>query len=146
MEIKINSKKHGTYTMLIDDEDYFNLKNKSISITKCGNKFYAQDSERNRIHQLICGKKCGLVVDHINGNTLDNRRENLRLTTSSQNNKNRNGYGRIKYKFMSYTIRNNRPNNCHEVKFPNMKHRAFVNIEEAKAYYIECLLELEGGL
>lgn len=37
------------------------------------------------LHRLIAGAKRGEVVDHINGDTLDNRRENLRIVTQSQN-------------------------------------------------------------
>lgn len=37
------------------------------------------------MHRLITGAQKGFVVDHINHNTLDNRRENLRLCTRSQN-------------------------------------------------------------
>lgn len=41
------------------------------------------------LHSLILGKKNGYMVDHINRNTLDNRRENLRFVTPLQNNLNR---------------------------------------------------------
>ena len=148
MEIKIYSKKHGTFTMLINEEDYYNLPNKIFHISKSGNRFYAQDSNRNFVHQLIGGKADGMVIDHINGNSLDNRRENLRLTTSSINNKNRKGYGTIPYKFMSSHTRYDRktPRTLYEVKFPNTQHRQFSDINEAKAYYIECLMNMEGGL
>ena len=40
----------------------------------------------SRIHHMVMGKPLGrLVVDHINGNFLDNRRCNLRIVTQSQN-------------------------------------------------------------
>ena len=38
-----------------------------------------------RMHRLIMGEPVGLVVDHINGDTFDNRRINLRVCTQHQN-------------------------------------------------------------
>lgn len=42
-----------------------------------------------RLHQWIMNPSKGMVVDHINHDTLDNRRENLRVVTTSQNQLNR---------------------------------------------------------
>ncbi len=37
------------------------------------------------MHRLIMGFPLGMVVDHINGNVLDNRRENLRICSHREN-------------------------------------------------------------
>jgi hypothetical protein len=42
-------------------------------------------TKKVRMHREIMNAPVGLLVDHRNGNGLDNRRANLRLATSSQN-------------------------------------------------------------
>ncbi len=41
------------------------------------------------MHRLILGAVSGQIVDHVNGNGLDNRRANLRFASASLNNVNR---------------------------------------------------------
>jgi hypothetical protein len=40
------------------------------------------------MHRLIVGAEDGFQVDHINGDTLDNRRENLRVCSQFENQRN----------------------------------------------------------
>lgn len=63
---------------------------------KCGQgKFYAATgagSDAIYMHRLITGihgQPRGTVVDHINHNTLDNRRENLKVCSHAENMRNR---------------------------------------------------------
>lgn len=54
------------------------------------NKYYARSDKGGLMHHIVKGKPEGdLVIDHINGITLDNRGANLKPVTRSQNAQNR---------------------------------------------------------
>lgn len=87
MEIRLLNK-----TILLDDDldisDFRSWYVNSHGYVRCRKK---RDLKDYFIHRLILGLEKGnkQLVDHINGNKLDNRRSNLRLVTSSQNCMNR---------------------------------------------------------
>ena len=62
------------------------------------NKGYVQYSSKKdglchkRLHRMIMGEPDGKMIDHINVNPLDNRRENLRVCTNQQNQCNKTKY------------------------------------------------------
>jgi hypothetical protein len=64
-----------------------------------------------KMHRLIMQAKPGQIVDHVNGNGLDNRRANLRICTNAQNVRNsRKMAGTIsKYKGIVYLPGNQSP-------------------------------------
>lgn len=67
---------------LIDDEDY-----KLISKYKWHyhSGYAARTLKTIRMHRVILNAKPEEEIDHINRNTLDNRRQNLRIASKSQN-------------------------------------------------------------
>jgi len=87
---------------IVDAEDYDRLNKYKWCVSKTPRTNYAmrrtkgkrvkgKRSKRKTIlmHRFILNAPRGLVVDHINHNGLDNRRENLRLCTHVQNTQNR---------------------------------------------------------
>ena len=78
---------NGGYA-LVSDEDYEYLSQWKWAKDPTGyarrTNLLPKTLSRN-MHRLLINPPAGLVVDHINGNRLDNRRENLRLCTQSQN-------------------------------------------------------------
>lgn len=84
------------YVALVDDEDYKRVSKYKWHAHSGKGPVYAAawipgytSCGRVRMHRFILwgelAKHPGFVVDHINHNTLDNRRCNLRLVTLSQN-------------------------------------------------------------
>jgi hypothetical protein len=82
---------------IVDDEDYdkLNKYNWCAIYKKHTNSFYACRGIRGikhktiYMHRVILDAPDTMEVDHINGDTLDNRRCNIRLATGSMNQKNR---------------------------------------------------------
>jgi hypothetical protein len=81
---------------LVDDEDYekvlpynWHVRQKKQNHSKyAGATCYKNGVKKLLMHSLIMGKEHGKVIDHINQNGLDNRKENLRFVTKGENNQN----------------------------------------------------------
>jgi hypothetical protein len=95
-------------TAIIDDEDIALTRKYKWCVQKVkSGDYYAITNYRDEngkkarlyLHRLLMNPPEGLVVDHKDGNTLDNRRSNLRVCTHSQNL----AAGRITGKRKSYT-------------------------------------------
>ncbi len=88
------------YIITVDDED-FSTSNSFRWIGKVDRKSGAVYASRTvrisagrkttsaYLHRVLMSANRGEIVDHRNGNTLDNRRKNLRICTNSQNLMNR---------------------------------------------------------
>lgn len=71
---------------IIDDDDFNIVSQYSWHMQSKG---YAASNKRHLMHRIIMRAKSGQMIDHINGNKLDNRKSNLRLCTNSQNHMNK---------------------------------------------------------
>lgn len=54
-----------------------------------GNGYLVADGSKLIFHRLVIGAESDQIVDHKNGNTLDNRRLNLRICSHAENMRNR---------------------------------------------------------
>ena len=97
MILIIMSKTHGRFEILYDKEDDHIIQGHTWHIQKIKNRFYAGTNiksedgkyKKRYLHQMIMNPPKGMDTDHINGNTCDNRRQNLRVCTRSENMQNR---------------------------------------------------------
>lgn len=65
-------------------------------------KYASTDNGKILLHRLVMNAKKGQQIDHINLNTLDNRKANLRVCNNSLNSSNRNPYNKLSIKGVEY--------------------------------------------
>jgi hypothetical protein len=101
------------FVATVDDADYELLSQWKWQAARRGTTTYAvcdlPGKGKGYMHRIILDAKSGEWIEHRNHNGLDNRRDNLRLCTSSQNHQNqRKTRGTSRYKGVSWFKRDSR--------------------------------------
>lgn len=139
---------------IIVDDEYLELSKLAWQLNSVG---YARRTIRIRgsgkyktllLHRFIMNAQDGMIVDHINGNKLDNRKANLRITTQSENLLNR--HKRKKnptskywgvYKHTERRWKTNKTSWRIQVLINGKRHRKSFESEKEAAIYRDKLLE-----
>lgn len=144
------------FSTIVDDDDFgFLSKLKWCALLasdyKHSGRVYAVRSEKFLdgkkrfvyMHRFLTGAMKGQHVDHINGNTLDNRRSNIRACTSGQNSYNqskRKIKSTSKFKGVSWNTRRKKwVAQCGGPKTPGIKANPYIGsydseLDAARAY------------
>ncbi|MGL5330687.1 MAG: HNH endonuclease [Peptostreptococcaceae bacterium] len=116
-ELIIHSEKFGGYKFLLDLEDYDVTLSQNWCLVKIrsgeANRFYVGGRENGKtilLHRILTNCPKCMVVDHIDGDVFNNRRNNLRICTNKENirkrgmsNNNTSGYkGVLWYPYNNY--------------------------------------------
>lgn len=100
--LKSHSRSHTCHISPVDLPIFESFKWQAVATDKKRQRYYVLARSEGRyvyLHRLILKAPKRLAVDHVNGNGLDNRRENLRLCTRFQNSQNSVGWSRRKCPF-----------------------------------------------
>lgn len=89
IRIPLHSIKYPGLYALIDEADAELASQYRWGVYRRWHSYYARTTRRQdgykHLHHVLMGLPDDSVIDHINGDGLDNRRENLRIATNSQN-------------------------------------------------------------
>ena len=140
---------------LVEDRDYCYLMTWAWTANNIGNTWYAIRSEGRGdcravvlMHRVILQARRGQDVDHVNHNGLDNRRENVRVCTRSQNNQNQTRRSGGTSRFKGVWLRSGSRQNPWraEIKADGKRHYLgkFATEEAAALAYNEAAEELFG--
>lgn len=96
------------------------------------------------LHRFLMAYPSGLSVDHANGNTLDNRKQNLRIATHQQNMQNKKTYTNNSCGFRNVSQTVGEPGWRYAIKLNNKRYsrRGFPTAEAASAAAIAKRKEL----
>lgn len=171
-ELIIESTKNGVHTVLLDEEDWdkvsqykwflnraptgklyvrANIDNPDggIRYHKVNGKVYEYPKQTTiPMHRIIANTPKDMHTDHISGNTLDNRKENLRVVTNEQNCRNRglNKNNTLGFKGVSYDGRRHHTPWTARIgyKMKRIYIGNYATKEEAARAYDEKAIELYG--
>lgn len=94
--LEIINKQGTSFIVLYDDEDEklvkkhtWYINNSGYVCTNITNDFYIDENHTVLLHRKVMNTTDGQFIDHINRNTLDNRKCNLRICTPSENGMNK---------------------------------------------------------
>jgi hypothetical protein len=141
IEVFIESRKYGIKSMYLDIDNLHLLKdyNWHLKPERNGNFYAHTNFYRNgkrtggSVHRMICPEF--KMIDHINGNGLDNRKENLRETTYQLNNKNKTKRKNRSSKYKGVYLHGSRYYAKICVDYKNIHLGSFLTeIDAAKAY------------
>lgn len=120
-ELIINSAKHGKHVVFLDDEDYEKVSLNKWCLQRAKYGFYAAryiwlKLEKKYVyllmHRVIMNTSPTQMTDHKDRNGLNNQRNNLRICTISENNRNtkmrkhnQNGYKGVESTGIKYSAR-----------------------------------------
>lgn len=102
MEIKLGGKNKGV--TLVSTEDYEIVSKYKWYLDKNGYVIGKVNKKSYKLHRFIMKPNKNEQVDHIHGNKLDNRRENLRNSTSAKNGENKGKRNNAKSQYFGVSL------------------------------------------
>lgn len=151
--IKIINNDNEVFDVLIDLDEVDKVSKFKWHIANGYAATGGSTTERHLLHNLIMGSPHGKDIDHINGNTLDNRKQNLRQITHSGNGANRGHQKNNQLKRKNIHYDKTRDRYVVQIKYGNKRFcRRYKTLDEAiqvrndiyKEWQIPCERELDS--
>ena len=87
-----NKLKEHVKSVIVDDDEWHRIMRHTCCVNKCDYVSIRQSKSITMLHRYLMNPPADMIVDHINGNKLDNRKENLRIVTPKQSSYNKGKY------------------------------------------------------
>lgn len=135
---------------LVDDEDFEVLSRHKWHYAAagyaCWREYSGQKSKVHFMHRYILNAKPGMTIDHINGNSLDNRKSNLRICSQQQNvwNMKKPRHNTSGYKGVSWDKERKRWAAYIKINKKKIYLGRFMSIKAAKEAYNKAAIKLYG--